>query len=173
MENPALLELLDLEGFQVIELRTGADGVAISVELADRPEGCERCGVVGDLVVKERPVVRLRDLSISGRAHAAGVAQAPVVVPVHVSTASLSPIRWLPHGSGSASGCVVTSATGHARVRRTPRWRGRNGSVATRCNEECVPTGDRPRLGGRGPISGPAGSHSTRPRIGATANCLR
>jgi rod shape-determining protein MreD len=67
MEDLDLLGLLDLEDFKLIDLRQAEDGVVIRVESASPPDGCQRCGVVGDLIVKERPVVRVRDLSISGR----------------------------------------------------------------------------------------------------------
>jgi transposase len=67
MEDVDLLGLLGLEDFRIIDLRQAEDGVVIRVESASPPDGCQRCGVVGDLIVKERPVVRVRDLSISGR----------------------------------------------------------------------------------------------------------
>jgi transposase len=67
MEDVDLLGLLGLEDFKVIDSRHTEDGVVICVEFASPPDGCQRCGVVGDLIVKERPVVRVRDLSISGR----------------------------------------------------------------------------------------------------------
>jgi len=67
MEDVDLLGLFDLEDFKIIDLRHADDSVVICVESASPPDGCQCCGVVGDLIVKERPVVRVRDLSISGR----------------------------------------------------------------------------------------------------------
>jgi transposase len=67
MEDVDLLGLLDLEDLRIVDARQGDDGVVICVESASQPDGCQRCGVVGDLIVKERSVVRVRDLSISGR----------------------------------------------------------------------------------------------------------
>jgi transposase len=60
-------ELLGLERFRVTAVREEGDSLALFVELPREEAACTSCGVVG-AVVKERPLVRVRDLAIAGRA---------------------------------------------------------------------------------------------------------
>jgi transposase len=60
-------ELLGLERFRVTGVREGAGSLELAVELPRVPVACPHCGVIG-AVVKERSLVRVRDLPIAGRA---------------------------------------------------------------------------------------------------------
>jgi transposase len=59
-------ELLGLERFRVVGVRERGDWLELALELPREEAACPHCGVIG-AVVKERPVVRVRDLSIAGR----------------------------------------------------------------------------------------------------------
>jgi transposase len=55
-----------LEGFEVKGVIERGDRLDLEVELVARAGCCPRCGR-GSIEVKERPVVRVRDLPIAGR----------------------------------------------------------------------------------------------------------
>jgi transposase len=59
--------LVGLEGFEVKWVIEVGDRLDLEVELVARAGCCPRCGR-GSVDVKERPVVRVRDLPIAGRA---------------------------------------------------------------------------------------------------------
>src|SRR5919199_174140 len=59
--------LVGLDGFEVKALVEGRHHPALEVEVGAGAACCPRCGR-GTLDVKERPVVRVRDLSIAGKA---------------------------------------------------------------------------------------------------------
>ncbi len=58
--------LLGLEGFVVTAVRDWGDGLDLEVELVVAAGCCPRCGRAS-CEVKERPLVRVRDLPIAGR----------------------------------------------------------------------------------------------------------
>jgi transposase len=59
-------ELLGLERFRVTGVSEQGGSLELALELPREPAACPYCGVIG-AVVKERPVVRVRDLPIAGR----------------------------------------------------------------------------------------------------------
>jgi transposase len=59
-------ELLGLERFRVVGVSERGGSLELALELPREEATCPHCGVMG-AVVKERPVVRVRDLSIAGR----------------------------------------------------------------------------------------------------------
>jgi hypothetical protein len=64
--------LVGLEGFEVTGVIEEGDRLDLEVELVARSGCCARCGRPS-LEVKERPVVRVRDLPIAGRPGAGGL----------------------------------------------------------------------------------------------------
>ena len=58
--------LVGLEGFVVTDVQRAGDQLDLQVELIARAHACPHCGG-GELRVKERPLVRVRDLPIAGR----------------------------------------------------------------------------------------------------------
>jgi transposase len=58
--------LVGLQGFVVTEVQRAGERLDLQVELLARAAGCPRCGGV-EVRVKERPLVRVRDLPIAGR----------------------------------------------------------------------------------------------------------
>jgi transposase len=61
-----LSRLVGLEGFEVKLVQEEGDQLDLEVELVARAEWCPHCGG-RELEVKERPIVRVRDLPITGR----------------------------------------------------------------------------------------------------------
>ncbi len=61
-----LSRLLGLDGFAVTQVRERADELDLEVELVVATAACPACGRAS-MEVKERPVVRVRDLPIAGR----------------------------------------------------------------------------------------------------------
>ena len=58
--------LIGLEGFVVTGVQRAGEQLDLQVELLARPAGCRHCGG-GEVRVKERPRVRVRDLPIAGQ----------------------------------------------------------------------------------------------------------
>jgi transposase len=59
--------LVGLAGFEVNRIVEEGDRLDLEVELVARAGCCPRCGRAGSLEVKQRPVVRVRDLPIALR----------------------------------------------------------------------------------------------------------
>jgi len=99
--------LLGLEGFTVTSVAERGDELDLEVELVTAGGCCPRCGR-GSCEVKERPLVRVRDLPIAGRRTLPCLAQA-----------SLSLLRLRAHVHGVARGAAVAAA-GDAAVPAAP-----------------------------------------------------
>lgn len=62
-----MTDILDLQGWQVLEKRLDGDEYEIHVEYTKHPDACQKCGVVGQVYRHGPKVVTYRDSPIRGR----------------------------------------------------------------------------------------------------------
>jgi hypothetical protein len=149
--------LVGLDGLVVTAVERAGEQLDLHVELLARATGCLHCGG-GEVRVKERPCVRVSDLSDRRAADAAGAAQAPLPLQrlrAHVHRdprAAAHPSagdRALPGAAGRARGARCGARRGRAEE-RTSRYQVARAFAAG------------PTSAGRAPSTGRGGCRSMR-----------